>query len=120
MSDQSRWLRRYIRRHSADEIVEEIEQVISPSPEQRCTATKMLWLTKNHSTLLNRPDLVSRVPARSIERFALSNLNRHADVLPIICGGVLRCHSRCFINGVRLNDHECASQLGDIQQRAIT
>src|SRR6266508_5471305 len=60
------------------------------------------------------------VLARSIERFALAHLNRHADVLPGICGGGLGCHSGGFINRVRLNDNECASQLGDIQQRAIT
>jgi hypothetical protein len=57
---------------------------------------------------------------RSIERFALSNLNRHADVFPVICGGVLGCHSGCFIDRVRLYDNKCASYLRDVQQRPIT
>ena len=83
-------------------------------------ATLRSRLTKNHSMALHRSDRVNRVLACSIERFARSNLNRHADVLPIICGRVLRCYRRCFINGIRLNDNECASQLGDIQQRTIT
>ena len=53
--------------------------------------------------------------ARSIEGFALPNIHRHADVLTVICGGVLRCYCRGFLDRVRLNNNERASQLRGIQ-----